>query len=139
MSTAVGPRPPPELEEKMKEYKLIESDLQTLFSQKQTILAQLNENTLVQGELGMIKTEEAKVYKLIGPVLVPVDFEDAKQNVAKRLEFIEGEVKKIEGLTDTKQEALSEMSKIIQQMQQKMAADATAEARAVAANVSSSL
>ena len=87
----------------------------------------------------MMRTEEAKVYKLIGPVLVPVDFEDAKQNVAKRLEFIEGEVKKIEGLTDAKQEALSEMSKTIQQMQQKMAADATAEARAVAANVSSSM
>ena len=41
-------------------------------------------------------TEENKVYKLIGPALVGVDIVDAKQNVAKRLEFIETEIKKID-------------------------------------------
>lgn len=64
MSSAGAQRPPPEVEEKLKEYKAIESEVQTLFSQKQTILAQLNENTLVHGELGMIKGDNPKVYKL---------------------------------------------------------------------------
>ena len=57
--------PPPEVEEKLKEYKLIESEVQTLFGQKQTVLAQLNENTLVHGELNMIMGDsDPKVYKL---------------------------------------------------------------------------
>ena len=44
--------------------------------------------------------EENKVYKLIGPALVSVDIVDAKQNVAKRLEFIEAEIKKIDNQVD---------------------------------------
>ena len=102
------------------------------------ILAQLNENTLVQGELDLMKPDGSKIYKLIGPVLVPVEFEDAKQNVAKRLEFIEGEIKKIEAATDAKQEMLTAMGRTIQEVQQKMAVDATAEARAIAASVTGS-
>ena len=109
-----------------------------VFSQKQVILAQLNENTLVQGELDLMNSEGANVFKLIGPVLVPVEFEDAKQNVAKRLEFIEGEIKKIEAATDAKQEMLTTMGRSIQEVQQKMAADATSEARSIAASITGS-
>ena len=36
------------------------------------------------------------VYKLIGPILMKVDINEAKQNVSKRLQFIEGEVSKVE-------------------------------------------
>jgi prefoldin beta subunit len=39
---------------------------------------------------------ESKVFKLVGPVLLSVDLEDAKQNVQKRIEFIEKELKKVE-------------------------------------------
>lgn len=34
---------------------------------------------------------EAKVFKLVGPVLLKQDVEDAKNNVNKRLEFIGNE------------------------------------------------
>jgi len=40
--------------------------------------------------------DESKVFKLVGPVLMAVDFAEAKQNVAKRLEFIETEIKKVD-------------------------------------------
>ena len=67
-------------------------ELQALYSQKTTSLSQFNENTLVKGELDLMD-ETGKVYKLVGPVMMDVDLEEAKQNVNKRLEFIETEIK----------------------------------------------
>ena len=128
-------RPPPEIEEKVKEYKNIEADVQSLFGKKQQVLAQLNENTLVQGELGMITEEKPKIFKLVGPVLIPVDFEEAKENVSKRLEFIESEIKKVEAQIDSKQTELNERGNQIQQLQQKMQEEAAIAARAIVADV----
>ena len=138
MASSTQNRPPPAVEEKIKEYKATEAEVQTLFSQKQTILSQLNENTLVHGELGMIHEDNPKIYKLVGPVLVPVDFEEAKQNVNKRLEFIEQEIKKVESLIDGKQNELNEKATQIQQIQHKMQADAALAARAIATDLTAS-
>ena len=130
-------KPPPELEEKLKEYKALETELQGLFSKKQQILSQLNENTLVQGELGMITEENPKIYKLVGPALIPVEFEEAKDNVSKRLKFIEEEIKKIEVQIDTKQAKLNEYGNEVQKIQQKMQEDAAIAARAIVSDVTS--
>lgn len=35
---------------------------------------------------------DARIYKRTGPVLVPQDFSEAKDNVEKRIEFIRGEL-----------------------------------------------
>lgn len=35
---------------------------------------------------------DADVYKLIGPVLIKQELEEAKQNVAKRMDYISGEL-----------------------------------------------
>jgi prefoldin beta subunit len=43
----------------------------------------------------MLKGDE-KVYKLVGPVLMSVDLDESRENVGKRLEFIETEIKKID-------------------------------------------
>ena len=56
-------------------------------------------------------TEENKVFKLVGPALVPVDLQEARMNVGKRLEFIEAEIKKVDGQIETStasQNALAE-------------------------------
>lgn len=37
-----------------------------------------------------------KVYKLVGPVLMNVELDESRSNVAKRLEFIETEIKKLD-------------------------------------------
>ena len=44
----------------------------------------------------MIDGVDSKVYKLVGPLLVKVDADEAKSNVEKRLEFIQGDIAKIE-------------------------------------------
>ena len=48
-------------------------------------------------------TEESKIYKLVGPVLMSVELEESKGIVMKRLEFIESEIKKIDNAIATKQ------------------------------------
>ena len=39
---------------------------------------------------------DSQVMKLVGPILITVDLEEARENVGKRLEFIEAEVHKID-------------------------------------------
>jgi prefoldin beta subunit len=41
---------------------------------------------------------EGKVYKLVGPALIPQNLEDAKGNVDKRLEFINKEIARLDKL-----------------------------------------
>lgn len=60
-------------------------------SMRQDFLLKKNENELVKQELDMM-TEDAKVFKLIGPALVPQTLPDAQSNVNKRLEFIDHEL-----------------------------------------------
>jgi prefoldin beta subunit len=74
------------IDEKLKVYKAIQQDIQKLYSQKQQSLSQLNENVLVKGELDLLK-EDSKVYKLVGPVLLNVEIEEAKDNVGELLEL----------------------------------------------------
>ena len=40
--------------------------------------------------------EDSKVYKLVGPTLMSVELEEAKENISKRLQFIETEVSNVE-------------------------------------------
>lgn len=76
--------------------------------------------------------EDDKVFKLVGPVLMSVDLEEARQNVGKRLEFIEGEVKKVEGLLDTATDESNKIGQEIVTMQQEMKKDAAEAARKIA-------
>jgi hypothetical protein len=45
------------------------------------------------------------VYKLIGPVLMKVDLNESRENVDKRLQFIEGEITKLDNQIAEKQGA----------------------------------
>ena len=94
-------------------------------------MAQLNENITVKGELDLIDGVDSKVYKLVGPLLVKVDADEAKSNVEKRLEFIQGDIAKIEKLIETKQQALSAKGMEIQEVQMKMQKDAAQAAQTV--------
>jgi len=44
-------------------------------------------------------SSDSKVYKLVGPVLLNVDADEAKDNIAKRIQFIEKELERLQGLT----------------------------------------
>ncbi|XP_031847311.1 prefoldin 6 [Nomia melanderi] len=78
-------------------YKLAQRDYCIAFNQKREVEGQLNENIVVQKELDLLKSEDV-VFKLVGPVLIKQDLEEAKQNVSKRLEFISSEMKRVEDL-----------------------------------------
>ena len=51
--------------------------------------------------------EDAKVYKLIGPTLIKQDPVEAKSNVNKRLEFINGELSRLDARLTAHQDKAS--------------------------------
>lgn len=124
-----------EVDEKLKQYKAMQEDIQKLFVQKQTLLGQFNENTMVKGELDLLDAD-SKVFKLVGPVLMTVELEESKGNVSKRLEFIEAELKKIDSGIAAKQGEMATLGDTIAKAQQKMQAEAVAAAQAIAAGAS---
>lgn len=60
-------------------------------NKRQQLDGQLNENIAVKKELDLLK-QDNDVFKLIGPVLVKQDLEEAKQNVTKRMDYITAEL-----------------------------------------------
>uniref|UniRef100_A0A674JZK7 Prefoldin subunit 6 n=1 Tax=Terrapene triunguis TaxID=2587831 RepID=A0A674JZK7_9SAUR len=67
------------------------SDLSKSMAARQKLEAQLTENNIVKEELGLLDATNT-VYKLIGPVLVKQDMDEAKATVSKRLDYIAGEM-----------------------------------------------
>jgi prefoldin beta subunit len=61
----------------------------------QGLQSQLSENMLVKEELDVL-ADDAKVYKLVGPVLLAQDLSEAKSVVGTRIGFIKTEVGKAE-------------------------------------------
>lgn len=88
-------------------YSNMQKEYRKAVAQKQQLDGQLNENKIVKDELMLLK-KDSEVYKLIGPVLVKQDLEEAKQNVVKRMEYISKEVKRTDDhihALENKQEA----------------------------------
>ncbi|KAF8327614.1 prefoldin subunit 6 [Cantharellus anzutake] len=83
------------LESASLEYQELQQELSSAVEVRQRLDAQLNENDLVQKEFRTLKPENT-VYKLVGPVLVPQDQEEAKQNIAKRIDLIKGDINRVE-------------------------------------------
>lgn len=81
------------LQKELDVFSNMQKDYRRAVAQKQQLDGQLNENKSVKDEL-MLLQKDAEVYKLIGPVLVKQELEEAKQNVVKRMEYISKEVKR---------------------------------------------
>lgn len=75
------------LEEEVKALRAVQKQIQEVAGQRETLMTQKTENELVMKELELIKGERP-VYKLVGPVLVKQDLEEAKDTITKRLEYI---------------------------------------------------
>lgn len=74
-------------------FKDLQTELQSHMTSRQRLETQFQENRIVLDEF---EAGEGPVYKLIGPVLLPQDRDEAKMNVEKRLEFIKGEIDGVE-------------------------------------------
>eukprot|EP01064_Diplonema_japonicum_P029869 TRINITY_DN492_c2_g1_i1.p1 TRINITY_DN492_c2_g1~~TRINITY_DN492_c2_g1_i1.p1 ORF type:complete len:142 (+),score=49.01 TRINITY_DN492_c2_g1_i1:65-490(+) len=77
------------------EVKDIQKKMTKMQQRNQTLQLQKEENDMVNQELGLME-EEAQVYKLVGPVLVSQEPDDAKAIVTKRLEYINNEIKTLD-------------------------------------------
>ncbi|EMD00108.1 hypothetical protein BAUCODRAFT_63457 [Baudoinia panamericana UAMH 10762] len=103
------------------EYQGLQTELTSLVSARQKLESQQQENKTVQKEFSTL-AEEAKIYKLVGPVLLKQDLAEAKSTVDGRLEYIEKEIKRVEsGIKDIQQKSEGKRTEIIQiqsQMQQ---------------------
>lgn len=89
-------------EQVSQKYASLQNELEDLVVMRQKLETQFQENRIVDDEFLRLKPE-TQVYKLTGGVLLPVEQDEAKNNVQKRLEFIEGEIKRCEGNLKSKQ------------------------------------
>jgi prefoldin beta subunit len=119
------------IDDKVKKWRGIDTDVQALFTQKTQALSQFNENTMVKGELDLLADGDP-VYKLVGPVLMAVDLDEAKENVSKRVEFIETEIKKLDAAIAVKQGDQATLGEEIGKMQSEMQKEAAEAAQATA-------
>ncbi|XP_059477625.1 prefoldin subunit 6 [Neocloeon triangulifer] len=101
--------------------KKVQKEYQKSVSAHQQLDAQLSENKIVKEELDLLKPCNT-VYKMMGPVLVKQDIEDAKMNVDKRIKYITSELerqnKQLADQEEKMQKTKENLNKIQSQMQQ---------------------
>eukprot|EP00631_Chrysoreinhardia_giraudii_P004803 CAMPEP_0197421890 /NCGR_PEP_ID=MMETSP1170-20131217/11824_1 /TAXON_ID=54406 /ORGANISM="Sarcinochrysis sp, Strain CCMP770" /LENGTH=127 /DNA_ID=CAMNT_0042949177 /DNA_START=78 /DNA_END=461 /DNA_ORIENTATION=+ len=114
----------------MTQYREIQSHMQQLLQTRAQYAQQDTENKMVESELKVLE-DDATVYKLVGPVLVKQELSDVKHNVSKRLEFISGEIEKVDRQLELKQKEQKALGERIVSQQQDMRARAADEARKV--------
>jgi len=73
------------------EFNKYQNELSELLSSRQQLETQFQENSIVLNEFKNLE-DDAKIYKLTGPVLLPQDKSEANINVEKRIEFIKNEM-----------------------------------------------
>jgi len=104
------------LEEEIKALRDVQKQIQEAASQRETLMTQRNENELVMKELQLVKGDRP-VYKLVGPVLVKQDLEEAKDTINKRLEFIAKQMNERESRMQSLSMQAAAHQKIIREMQ----------------------
>jgi prefoldin beta subunit len=87
MSQAAAQR----LEEEVKLLRKMQDEAQQTMNTRAQLVAQMKENELVKQELDLIADDDegARIYKLIGPVLVKQEKKEAASNVGKRIDFLQ--------------------------------------------------
>ncbi|RXH98973.1 hypothetical protein DVH24_011298 [Malus domestica] len=90
---------------------------------------QLGENELVLKELDLL-SEDANVFKLIGPVLVKQDLAEARANVRKRIEYISAELKRLDATLQDLEEKQNSKKETILKLQQRAQALQAGKAKA---------
>ncbi|KAL2077152.1 hypothetical protein ACEWY4_026656 [Coilia grayii] len=105
------------LQSEVEKYQMIQKDLSKSMSARQKLEAQLTENNIVKEELDLLDSQNI-VYKLIGPVLVKQDPDEAKATVAKRLEYINGEIQRHENLLKELERKSDQHREVLTSLQQ---------------------
>ncbi|XP_041025751.1 prefoldin subunit 6 [Juglans microcarpa x Juglans regia] len=118
-----------ELETKADDLNKIQKDISKNHQVRKKYTIQLGENELVLKELDLL-SEDANVYKLIGPVLVKQDLAEANANVRKRIEYMSAELKRLDAtlqdLEDKQNSKRDAVLKVQQRIQSRQAGKAKA-------------
>ncbi|KAF2400057.1 prefoldin subunit 6 [Trichodelitschia bisporula] len=114
--------PQKRLQDLSEEYRSLETDLSTNVAARQKLESQQQENKAVQKEFAKL-TDDDNIYKLIGPVLLKQERNEAEMAVNGRLEFIEKEINRIEKkIADIQQTSETKKMEIYQLQTQLQAA-----------------
>ncbi|XP_077142337.1 prefoldin subunit 6 isoform X2 [Ranitomeya variabilis] len=105
------------LQAEVTKYQQVQKDISSNMSVRQKLEVQLTENNIVKDELALLDDSNT-VYKLIGPVLVKQDLEEAKSTVDKRLQYINGEIKRYETLLKDLEQRSEEQRTSLTKLQQ---------------------
>jgi len=101
-----------QMEDEVRNLNALQKDMKKLVESRQKLLEQQSESALVKKEADLLE-KNAKVYKLIGPALIRQEVSEVKANVAKRLDFIDSEAKKVEYLLkDNEQKQIASRTKM---------------------------
>jgi len=85
------------LEAEVAEIKKIEQEFTKVYKAKQSLVEKKSENEMVAQEFKLM-SDDAAVYKLVGPVLAKQDVVEARGNVDKRVEYIAKEIDRMDKL-----------------------------------------
>ena len=115
--------------EELQAYKTLQGHVEQLLQSRGRFIQQRVENEAVRDELAL--DEGATVYKTVGPVLFKQDYDEVKENVAKRLEFIAKEVQKVDDQVKAKQDEQQKIGELIMKKQNDLRQKAAEEAKKV--------
>merc|ERR1712216_940955 len=102
------------MEDEAKQFQTMQKEHTKMGQAFSKLMAQHNENEMVLKELKMLE-DDAKVFKLVGPVLLSQDLDEAKSTVEKRLQYIGDEMKRTQNhLNDLEGRCEEKKSKIMQ-------------------------
>jgi prefoldin beta subunit len=115
--------------DELQAYKILQGHVEQLHQSRGRFVQQRVENEAVRDELAL--DEGANVFKTVGPVLFRQDYDEVKENVQKRLEFIAAEVDKVDAQVKAKTEEQQKIGEIIMKKQQDLRQRAAEEAKKV--------
>merc|ERR1719242_1603311 len=99
--------------------KTLQDNLQATYNSRMGLVAQQQETELVKHEFENLE-DDAIIYKLVGPVMVKQNVDDAKANVEKRLEYINGELDRSNKLATSQEKDMQQKQQELIKMQQDM-------------------
>mmetsp|Transcript_64480 Transcript_64480/g.153953 ORF Transcript_64480/g.153953 Transcript_64480/m.153953 type:complete len:123 (-) Transcript_64480:103-471(-) len=107
------------MEKELEKFKGLQETLQKSYESRMSLIAQQQETQLVVEEFDKLDDGDV-VYKLVGTVMVKQGVEDAKGNVTKRLEYINGELDRSNKVIEQQEKDLNTKQQELIKMQQEM-------------------
>mmetsp|Transcript_25290 Transcript_25290/g.71123 ORF Transcript_25290/g.71123 Transcript_25290/m.71123 type:complete len:132 (+) Transcript_25290:111-506(+) len=104
-------------DKELEKFKTLQETVQKSYEARMGLVSQQQETEMVKEEFDTLE-EGATIFKLVGPVMVKQQVDDAKGNVEKRLEYIKGELERSDDLIKSQEKDMTEKQQVLMKMQQ---------------------